>query len=451
MIAATLTSAETLAHLQSHTAALRLPRVGPLAWDDAALHAAAYAHDPALYALLALAPGVQPWQRARVLLQILQASRAEVHDETRVVLERVTHVLVIGLPPDHTLTALLALRRLRANHKHVTRAIVQFVLDHPHADALIRAHRSMLVDCFEHALGKATARGCARMLTYPSTADEEYLRRRLLRFTRDPETAARRVRDLYTPAPPATGEAVLASLPAGAVLDAERERPTMVTATNRGAIAATLVHLYRGGHATELEQALQRDVALAAANLPRFGGALALVLDASASARSYGDREYACLAQSIALRMVLERCCDRLIIVPVGGDGRLPRSQGASDLATALLDALEQRPDLAAIISDGYENVYPGDLARVVATLPLCGVTTPIVFCHSAFTNSDDLALRRPAPALPQRLFWHQDDFWPLLVWLFAQAEPALAAPWLRAALAQRLHTIEQTLEGALP
>jgi hypothetical protein len=244
---------------------------------------------------------------------------------------------------------------------------------------------------------------------------------------------------------------VLASLPAITVLDVERERPTMVTATNRGTIAATLVHLYRGGPATELEQALEGDVALAAANLPRFGGTLALVLDASASARSYGDREYACLAQSVALRMVFERCCARLIVVPVGGDGSLPQPQGASDLATALLDALEQRPDLVAIISDGYENVYPGDLARVVATLTQCGVTTPIVFCHSAFTNSDDLALRRPAPALPQRLFWHQDDFWPLLMWLFSQAESALAAPWLRAALAQRLHAIEQTLEGALP
>jgi hypothetical protein len=349
------------------------------------------------------------------------------------------------------LTVLLALRRLRANHKHVTRAIVQFVLAHPHAGALIRARRPALVDCFEHALGKATARTCARMLAEPSTADAAYLHRHLLRFTGDAAAVAQHVYALYAPVAQPAGASALAPLPAVAPLDAERERPRMVTATNRGDLAATLVHLYRGGAALELQEALQRDVAAATAQLPRFAGTLALVLDASASARSYGDREYACLAQSVALGMVLERCCDRLIAVPVGGAGPQPQPQGATDLATALLTALEQQPDLVAIVSDGYENVYPGDLARVVATLPRCGVTTPIVFCHSAFTNSDDLRLRRPAPRLPQRLFWHQDDFWPLLVWLFAQAEPALAEPWLRAVLAQRLHTIEQTLEGAQP
>ncbi|MGK5559308.1 hypothetical protein ACSNOI_47705, partial [Actinomadura kijaniata] len=110
-----------------------------LCWDDADLHRAAQASDPEGYALLALAPGVAPWQRARVLLQTLAASQAGLDDPTRATLARLAHVLTLALPPAQVITVLLALRRLRANHKHTTRAILRFVLEHPDADALIAA------------------------------------------------------------------------------------------------------------------------------------------------------------------------------------------------------------------------------------------------------------------------------------------------------------------------
>ena len=113
--------------------------------------------DPALYALLALVPEAQPWQRARVLLQILRASHASLDDGTRAVLGRVARVLLVGIPAEGVLTVLLALRRLRANHKHTTRAIVQFVLDHPDADLLALARRPALVDCLEHAIGNRSS------------------------------------------------------------------------------------------------------------------------------------------------------------------------------------------------------------------------------------------------------------------------------------------------------
>ncbi|TDD70121.1 VWA domain-containing protein [Actinomadura rubrisoli] len=433
-----------LAHLETHDTALTLPRGGTLCWDDADLHRAAHAKDPEGYALLGLAPGVRPWQRARVLLQVLAASQAGLDDPTRAVLARVARVLTLGLPPAHVITVLLALRRLRANHKHTTRTALRFVLEHPDADALIAARRPALVDCFEHALGKTTARGCARRIADGETASD-YLQRRLLRFLTAPGAAPARVLALY--GTDGTGHAGAAGEPRAAAprepvlaVDADRSRPATVTATNRGDIAATLVHLYRGGPAEELYVALGRFLATAVLAFPRFEGTVALVLDASASMRGYGEREWAVLSQAAALRMVLTEVCDRLEVIEVGGDERAPR--GATDLATGVLDALGAEPDLVAVVSDGYENLFPGDLARVAATLPRAGITVPVVFCHALFTGSDDLRLRRPAPSLPQRGFWHQDDFAELLPWMFGHC--AAGAPWLRAALHTRLDALDR-------
>ncbi|GAA4394321.1 hypothetical protein GCM10023088_74820 [Actinomadura verrucosospora] len=431
-----------LAHLHHHDTALTLPRGAHLRWDDADLHRAAHTGDPEGYALLGVAPGVRPWQRARVLLQVLAASQAGLDDRARAVQARVARVLTLGLPPAHVITVLLALRRLRANHKHTTRAALRFVLEHPAADALIAARRPALRDCFEHALGTATARGCAGRIAGGDTASD-YLQRRLLRFLTDPAAAPDRVQALYHADDPATrptaGDPAAVDRPVLSV-DTVRQRPATITATNRGDIAATLVHLYRGGPAEDLYAALGRQVGAAAAEFPRFTGTLALVMDASASMRGYGDREWAALSQAAALRMVLSQVCARLEVIETGGDERAPR--GATDLATGVLDALGAEPDLVAVVSDGYENVYPGDLARVVASLPHAGITTPVVFCHSQFTGSDDLTLRRPAPSLPQRGFWHQDDFAELLPWMFGHC--AAGAPWLRAALHDRLDALDR-------
>src|SRR5262249_55842288 len=119
-----------------------------------------------------------------------------------------------------------------------------------------------------------------------------------------------------------------------------KERPRTITATNRGDIAATLIHVYRGGSNAELEQALVRYVDDAAAKLPKFDGRVALVLDASASTQGYGEREFCCVSQSQALRLVLEKCAAEVKVFTVGGDGsNPPRPAGDTDLATAVLEA----------------------------------------------------------------------------------------------------------------
>ncbi|WP_067823649.1 vWA domain-containing protein [Nocardia inohanensis] len=447
-----MNTARLLDHLRTHDTALTLSRAGVVKWDDAEFHREAYTADPEGYALLALVPGVRETQRARALLQVLAASRAGLDADTRKHLDKATRALLFGVRPDLVITVLLALRRMRANHKHVTRAILAFVLEHPDAELLIPARRPSLVDCFEHALGKATARGCARLIAEGDAGSAE-LRRKLLRYTANPAVAIERVRELYAPGMhgvPTLTEPV-------APIEPRRVREPIVTVSNRGDIAATLVRVYRGSESAESGSALAGYVTAAARDLPRNPDHVALVLDTSESMRGYGEREWALLSQAEALRLVLAEVCERLTVIEVGHG-----QTAATDLANGLLDAIEAgagtsdagadfatgavrhiAPDVVVIVTDGYENRMPGDLARVTAALRRIGITTPVLLAQAMFTSGDDLALRNPAPNLPRQGFWHQDDFGELLPWMFAHGPSG--AEWIRAAA---LRFLDARLEG---
>ncbi len=411
-------------------------------------HQAAYQENQELYALSALSPTITTVQRERILFQLLRSSRVGMSPEVRRICDRVVKFLTTITHPDRILTIFLALRRVRANHKHTSRTILNYILNHPDLENMANCRRPTLVDCLEHGMGRNVARACAKMLINPEVADQKYLHRHLWKFTRDRELIKGIFPLLYgggisqkiAPQYQLTHTQYLEKLAA------QKERPKTITATNRGDISATLVHLYRGGKSVELQQALTDYVEKAAQKLPKFEGKLAIVLDASASTRGYGEREYCCISQSVAWQLVLEKAYPQTKVYPVGGTEKIPIPQGSTDLASALVDALLDQPDLVAIISDGYENIVQGDLGRVVATLPQIGIETPIVFCHSKFTNSDDLSLRQAAPNLPQLEFWHENDFESLLISLAALARPELSASGLREFLLKKLAEIEQTL-----
>jgi len=388
----------------------------PPEWDDENLHQEAYNYNPELYALFSVIEIVTPEHRLRILFQLLKASRKGFSHNLRLTLESVTNFLLTILHPDKVLTVFLALKRVRANHKHTTRAILKYIFEHPECFDMIICRRPAVVDCLEHALGQNVARACAKIVSI--NGDETYLNQNLLRFVSDRERVKTILQLLYRhqKLQAKTGEYRELHQNYIQILDNQQQRPKTVTATNRGDIAATLVHIYRGGQSEQLIKAVENYVKQAAAKLPRFDKTLALVFDASASTQSYGDRQYCCLAQSVALKLVLEQCCNKVKVYQVGGTvDELPIPQGYSDIATSVLDAAKGNPDVIAIVSDGYENIYPGDLSRVVASLPQIGIETPIVFCHSKFTKQDDLELRRPSTNLPQLEFWHQEDFKNLL------------------------------------
>ncbi len=411
-----------LNHLTTHTEPLSLRRGKPgQLFSDWSLHAEYFLRDPEMYALLALVPDIQPWQRARILLQLLYSSRKGMEDELRRSLDQVIVVLLAVLAVDHVIAVALALRQLRANHKHTSRSIVRYFFGHPLREHVMKVRRSAVVDCIEHALGKNVARASRNY----SRETEDKLCKYLRRYGVDAGTGISVLRDLYEKAVENEAAIIpgeepssyrLAHIGAAARLDNLNERPKTITPTNRGEASSALVHIYRGGSSPELCNALEQYVEDAAKSLPEFHGKLALIVDASASSKSYGEREFSTLSQAVALQYILERLCSQLELHTVGGTGRPPVPQGATDLALPLLVALEYEPDLVLIVSDGYENTFFGDLERILAALPVVGIKTPVIVLQSKFTSSDDLTLRRPSHTAPQLEFWHQQDFEKLLL-----------------------------------
>lgn len=415
-------------------------------WEDAFWHESVYRENPELYGLMALRERVQPWQQVRILFQLLRSSRDQMSLTTRGLLKRITDYLQAILEPDQVVTVFLALRRERANHKHTRKAILNYILNHPQLEDLAIARRPAVADCLEHAMGKTVARQCARMLG-SSTADEKYLHRHLWKFARNRDLVAKIFPLLYQKGINSISQGNYKSVNVvyREKLEKSEERPKTVTVTNRGDIAATLVHIYRGGKSQDLLDAMGVYVEKAGAKLPKIKGKIALVLDASTSTRGYGDREFALISQAVALEMVLKTNCEQLQTVYVGGEGYPPIPQGSTDLAMALLKALEDKPDVVAIASDGYENADGGDLKMVVEALPGAGITTPIVFCHSKFSYADDLSLRNPVPNLEQLEFWHQEDFEELMLSLLCKL-PGTNRADLQEFLQQKLTKKEKEL-----
>jgi hypothetical protein len=436
-------------HLTSEQPPLVLGRkaVAPV-MGDIDFHEQAFAGDPVGYALAALGPSVKPVQQERVLYVLLKSSWAALVDEHRQVLERVVRVLARIIHPDRVLLIFLALRRVRANHKHASRAMLEFLANHPCLEDLALRRRQVVREVFEHALGVNTARGWVK-----SMIDEKQAPASLPRFRHDPErvrAVAPYVFKLHNP-PSAPGQNYLREHTAlhkklSGLFEAASQ-PKTVTAMNRGRISATLVQIYRGGENRELLDALDQAVREEAAKLPFFQGRLALVLDASESTRGYGEREYCNVAQSVALTKVLERCCTECKVFMVGGNGDPPRPEGMTDMATALLDALEWSPDLAAIVTDGYENRLSGDLAQVVRGLREMGQPTPVCFCHSKFTAKDSLELRRPAPDMPETEFWHQADFKNVFLYLLGQVDTDLVKQSMAGQMQEHLRAYEQRIQ----
>src|SRR5690242_11367574 len=96
-------------------------------WSDTDRHRTATT-DTATYTLLGLLESVPVGQRARLLFESLSRSRDGQTSEERARQDRAIKALLRVLDADTILTVFLTLRRVRANHKHVTSAIVEYLL-----------------------------------------------------------------------------------------------------------------------------------------------------------------------------------------------------------------------------------------------------------------------------------------------------------------------------------
>lgn len=92
------------------------------------------------------------------------------------------------------------------------------------------------------------------------------------------------------------------------------------------------------------------------------------VFDNSYSSRGGAQKRNRPLAVALGIHLLLEQAgCDfRAWWTAPTEDPLLNRPHGQTDLVTGLLAALEDRPDLVVVVSDGFENDPPGAAAEVV-------------------------------------------------------------------------------------
>ncbi len=356
---------------------MRLKRDGkPVHWSDEAPHRNAYAADPTLYALCACLQKIQPWQQARILFLLLAETRRHLDASTRIVLERITLFLLATLPTEVILTVFLSVRRSRANHRHTVQSILSYLLQHPDLFALIRTRNPAVRDCLEHVLGKTRAR---QFYDFGPRRGESIKPPALLkRYGGSDERLRKIAAALQIPSRSA------AELP---VPQPEFGLPIVPPAAFDSGLIQTLLRLYREGTSPLLVEALEEAIALCGSALPSLSIPIAFILDASASMRGHSPNEYLPIALAVALERVLQARCSQLRTYTVGGFGWPPAPEGASDLASALLNALEAVPDLVLLVTDGGENTNAGEVERILATRVKFGQQVPVVRCLVATTE----------------------------------------------------------------
>jgi hypothetical protein len=123
----------------------------------------------------------------------------------------------------------------------------------------------------------------------------------------------------------------------------------------------------QGARAAELDAALAASARRCLAASPLKLGRVAAVLDRSYSASGSPDKPRRPLALALAVHYLLAAASAEYLpywTAPTPDPLRLT-ARGQTDLATPLLDALERRPDLVVVVSDGFDNDPPGAAGEV--------------------------------------------------------------------------------------
>ena len=338
-----------------------------------------------------LAAGVNHFNQGRIVLELLSHSKhlgpAERREEGQL-----CRAVLAALPPQRAYRVLLGLRERGVNNRR-TRAIVrEFLAQRKDLAFDALKYRSKLHALVRHVhpplpgeLGPFLARGW-HARRYKTPLLEQFRRAHFsaeaiydLPFTVAEGLAARHgiARKLFLKRiePRLTaGERLRlqsAAARAGVELDIDLGRAPL---TRVALYVLSLSEAERRARAHELDAALTRSArrCLAAAPLPL--GRVAAVLDRSYSTAGSREKPRRPLAVALAVDRLLSVASREYMSFWTGGpiaDPMFITSRGQTDLATPLLAALETRPDLVVIVSDGFDNDPPrgaGEVCRVFRT-----------------------------------------------------------------------------------
>jgi len=375
------------------------------------------------------------------------------------------------------LQVLDGLRQRRVNGRRARELGLRALLGHERLAELAANHRLRLVRLLKHLLGERTWSSVRRFLEIASPEGDRFLHAKVLRFAADtsktrealcflaglgfdaleparrpwlvvpwlkkPEKAKFELRS------PALRQSAAArrSLEAGEGMPREtlygirgtyhRQAPSKLVRRLSapqprqgrldGALTAAFKEALTGGNGP----ASFADVVakVTAARVPAVDLSASVVLDLSGSAVSSGERLYHPAALGLALVGLLEQRVARVNVFQVGGsallDGRrLPRPQGPTDLAAAVLQAASTTPEAILVVTDGYENFRQGDVAQVLDGLGRLGLTAAVYQVVPVFTAAEDLSRRRLGENFPVVPVDHESTVGELTARLLLAQEP---------------------------
>lgn len=198
----------------------------------------------------------------------------------------------------------------------------------------------------------------------------------------------------------------------------------------------------RARRRAELTGALRAAALRAAGSEAGQWGSTAAVLDDSFSASGSAQKRRRPLAVALAAHFLLEALAGRYTAhwVSGRGDPLLAYPFGPTPLGARILDALDTRPELLVVVSDGWDNApagLAGEVLRIWRTRLDPAGSTAVVHLNPVY-DAEDFDVRRLAPGVPTAGIRDAEDL-PALVGLAHFAEGRTGLDELRAHLAERV------------
>lgn len=330
-----------------------------------------------------LAAGVNHFNRAKIAVELLASARGLDPDQRREEGQLVAAALR-SLPAPRAYRALLALRRRGINNRRARAIARDFLAGRDLAFDAVK-YRNKLRDLVLHnhlplpgELGLFLFKGW-RERRYATPLFDAFRRAHYseeaiyeLPFTVAEGLAARRkvarAAFLERIAPRLTALERLRLQGAAARDDVDLDIDLARAPLTRLALYVLSLPLeQRRARADELRAALVGSARRCLAEAPLALGRVAAVLDRSYSSSGSRDKPRRPLAIALAADVLLREASAeyRSFWTAATDDPLLVGARGQTDLATPLLDALEWRPDLLVIVSDGFDNDPQGGAGEV--------------------------------------------------------------------------------------
>ena len=433
--------------------------------------------DRQIYAALLRLPHLLPETAMAIIQRLLAVTEIapgqRVSEKQRKQEDSLITEILPHLPVLNVLQGFLSLVERRVNNQRTSSWMRAYIFGSPQLESWAVNYRQILKRLIRHALGKQVTSTCLYKFALEKTDDRAatYLRRNVLRYAKDTVLAREVFLFLFGQIQKSQFRLLQAYLAARQTIKAGMGLPLKVLRGIRAtfhpdtsirslrylarrdkikrdvtdeletvdeSLVGQIRHVYRTSNTALLAQlnlAIERE----AKRIPYRDAHVYFILDASASMRGFGHRQYNSIAIAMALLKVFQKRIRQTDTAWIGAKPTephgFPQPIGPTSIVPAFLDAVRQSPDLIFFISDGYENVEPGDAAMALAGIKQLGIEIPILHIIPVFTERDKIEQRQPFPDCPIFLETGQRGF--LSTWLRIRAhlQPELLPTLLRQTL----------------